>query len=180
MSGAYAPHIRSSLPFRDARWYHTTDMDKNAVRRDALKFLQKHKVAVLATVSENGEPQAATVTCVVDDDFNLYFITRKGTRKFTNIVRDPKVALVIGTEENMPATVQMHGKAEILTDPLHYMIMFMDRQTNIEEAVWWPLLKRGDKDFAYIKVVPTWLRWLNMDVTGYPETAQEDYHEIIS
>jgi nitroimidazol reductase NimA-like FMN-containing flavoprotein (pyridoxamine 5'-phosphate oxidase superfamily) len=72
--------------------------DKGLLRNDVLKFLQKNKVAVVATASKDGIPEAATITYLFDDDFNFYFITRKQSQKLINLRKNPNVALVIGTD----------------------------------------------------------------------------------
>jgi len=43
------------------------------------------KLCVLATVSRDGSPESAVVGYAVKDDLTLIFITKKGTRKYTNL-----------------------------------------------------------------------------------------------
>ena len=51
-------------------------MEKEDLKKEALKFLNEQVTAALATVSVTGEPQVATIYYHVDNDFNFYFITR--------------------------------------------------------------------------------------------------------
>ncbi len=154
------------------------DIDKETLRADVLKFIQKTKTAVLSTVSPEHQPEAATVTYVCDDDFNFYFITKKDSRKLQNILKNPNVAIVVGTSEN-PATAQMQGVAEIITDPDHFIVTYFSQSVNVAETKWWPLFKVRGSDFAFVKVKITWLRWLNLDLTEYPETYKDDFQQII-
>jgi len=87
-----------------------------------LAELRNHHFAVLSTVDEDGTPHAAGVTCgtaYAGRDLVLYVMTRRHLRKARDIVRRPQVALVVPVERRFlrflpPATIQLHGRAEIL------------------------------------------------------------------
>ncbi len=91
-------------------------MPKTAVS-ELITFLQSQLVAVVSSVSAKGQPQAATVFFWLDerqgDKFSLFFITRRDSRKFDNLMRDPRVAMVIGTAMR-PTTVQVDGRATLM------------------------------------------------------------------
>jgi general stress protein 26 len=84
--------------------------------------LRNHHFAVLSTVDEDGTPHAAGVTygtAYAGRDLVLYVMTRRHLRKARNISSDPRVALVVPIEHRVlrflpPATIQLHGRAEIL------------------------------------------------------------------
>src|SRR3989344_1188220 len=80
-------------------------------RENALKFLKENHTMVLATVSHDGMPHAATVYYMVDENFDLYFSTGEETKKFLNIKDNSNVALVVGTGPDIK-TIQGGGKAE--------------------------------------------------------------------
>ena len=71
--------------------------ERTRVKKEALDFLKSHKTAVIATVSSGGEPRAATVYYTVDDDFCLYFMTGRETRKFKNLQQTGRISFVVGT-----------------------------------------------------------------------------------
>ena len=79
---------------------------------DALvHFVRDRGLAVLATVSAEGQPQAAVVGVAISDDADLVLDTTRTSRKFANIKRQPRVALTIGIDWDDEQTVQLEGLA---------------------------------------------------------------------
>jgi len=63
-------------------------------------------LAVLATQS-NGQPYGNLVAFVATEDLrSLLFATARGTRKFTNITTDPRVAMVMDSRTNQRVDFQ--------------------------------------------------------------------------
>ena len=81
-------------------------------RQDLLAFLKRHKLAVQASVSASGMPQAAVVGIVVSDAFEVFFDTLDSSRKCQNLRRDPEVALVVGWDLDEGRTLQLEGTAD--------------------------------------------------------------------
>ena len=81
-------------------------------------FLKAHKLAVMATVSGDCVPQAAAVGFVVNQDLELVISSFYNSRKYENIKKNPRVALVIGWEKGK--TVQYEGVA-VEVDPRSFM-----------------------------------------------------------
>jgi pyridoxine/pyridoxamine 5'-phosphate oxidase len=73
-----------------------------------LAFMREHPLAVQASVSRDGNPQAAVVGIAVSDAFEVFFDTTDQTRKLANLRGNPAIAFVIGPvgEER---TVQYEG-----------------------------------------------------------------------
>lgn len=82
------------------------------LKKEVLDFLQKHYLFTLATVGEKYQPHAAVLYYFIDNDFNFYFITRKGSEKFRNLTNNSKVAFVV-FEEELRQSVQAQGIGEI-------------------------------------------------------------------
>ena len=61
-----------------------------------LDFMRLHRLAVQASVSAAGVPQAAMVGFAVTDQFEIVFDTLQTTRKAQNLRQNPHLALVIG------------------------------------------------------------------------------------
>ena len=81
------------------------------MRRDELlRFLRKHKLGVLSTVSAAGEPEAAVVGVAFTDELEILFDTLETTRKAVNLRRSPKIAFVVGWDEEI--TAQLEGVAD--------------------------------------------------------------------
>jgi uncharacterized protein YhbP (UPF0306 family) len=87
-----------------------------------LAELRKHHFAVLSTVDADGMPHAAGVTygtSSTEHELALYIMTRRHLRKARDIAERHQVALVVPVEHRFlrflpPATIQLHGRAEIL------------------------------------------------------------------
>ncbi len=65
-------------------------------RTELLQFLRSQSLAVQASISPTGTPQAAVIGIVVTDDFNIFFDSVDASRKVQNLRRNPKIAFVIG------------------------------------------------------------------------------------
>ena len=58
------------------------------------------KLAVVSTQSD-GQPYASLVAFVAGDDLrHIYFVTARTTRKFANLTREPRVAVLINSSTN--------------------------------------------------------------------------------
>ena len=124
-------------------------------RAELLHFMRGHWLAVQASVSPSGAPQAAVVGFVVTDDLEVFFDTLDTTRKVRNLRRNPKIGFVIGgmTPGDEP-TVQYEGIADEPSGAeLHrlkeiYFVVFPDGR----ERQSWPGL-------IYMRARPTWIRY---------------------
>jgi hypothetical protein len=65
---------------------------------------------VLATTAPDGSPEAAVVGSAVTDALELVFDTLDSTRKAVNLRNDPRIAFVIGWDDEQ--TVQLEGLAD--------------------------------------------------------------------
>jgi len=79
-------------------------------RAELLAFLRRYRIAVEASVGPDGHPQAAVVGIAVSDELELIFDTLVSTRKYANLRRDPRIALVVGWDDE--ATAQVDGVAQ--------------------------------------------------------------------
>ncbi len=76
-------------------------------RAELVQFLRRYKLAVEASVAPGGAPQAAVVGFGVSDGCELVFDTLTTTRKYRNLVADPRIALVVGWDHEI--TAQLEG-----------------------------------------------------------------------
>src|SRR5690606_26152717 len=79
-------------------------------RSELLAFMRKHRLCIQATVSSDGMPQAAVVGYAVTDDLEIVFDTASTTRKVKNLRNNPRMAIVIGWDEER--TLQLEGIAD--------------------------------------------------------------------
>ena len=99
-------------------------MDPSQEIRDRLKDLcTSQKLAVVSTQS-GGQPYASLVAFVASDDLrHIFFVTARTTRKFANLARDPRVAVLINSSTNEESdfheavSITVTGIAEELKNP---------------------------------------------------------------
>lgn len=76
------------------------------------KFLEKPNLAVLATISPSGRPQATPVWFLLDGD-EILMNTSQGRVKLRNVQADPRVAVTIYDKDNPYLYVQVRGRITI-------------------------------------------------------------------
>ena len=116
--------------------------------------MRQHKLAVEASISAAGGPQAAVVGIVVGEQLEVFFDTLTTSRKCANLRRDPRLALVLGWDLDQACTVQFEGLADEPQGPAldslkqRYFAAFPD---GVERAGW--------PDITYVRVRPTFIRF---------------------
>jgi len=90
-----------------------------ALKQEIVAILEEANDLTIATVREDGYPQATTVS-YVNDGLTIYFGCAAQCQKAKNIARNPKVSLTV----NLPYAswkgirgLSIGGKAELVTDP---------------------------------------------------------------
>jgi hypothetical protein len=117
-----------------------------------LQFIRRHRYAVQASATADGAPQAAVVGIAVSDALEVVFDTLGTSRKAENLRHEPRIALVVGWDEEQ--TLQLEGVAdEPSGDELQrlkrvYLAAFPDGT----EREQWP-------DITYVRVRVTWARY---------------------
>lgn len=77
--------------------------DPGALRESLSRLFRAQSLAVLST-SDEGQPYCSLVAFASTDDVGgLVFVTNRSTRKFANLVRDPRVSLLIDNRSNEEA-----------------------------------------------------------------------------
>jgi len=117
---------------------------------ELVALLRRFRLGVVSTVNASGQPQAATVGVAVGDELEIVFDTLSTTRKFQNLVREPRVAIVMGEGE---LTIQLEGRADVPTgDELARIqaIYFATWPDGRDRAAW--------AHITWVRVRPTWLR----------------------
>jgi pyridoxine/pyridoxamine 5'-phosphate oxidase len=124
-------------------------------------FVRAQPWAVEATVSAAGGPQAAVIGVAISDALELVFDTLADSRKFANLERDARVAIVVGWDA--ARTVQLEGRAdrpdgvELARLKATYFARFADGP---QREAW--------AGITYWRVRPTWIRY--SDFTVVPPT----------
>jgi pyridoxine/pyridoxamine 5'-phosphate oxidase len=128
-------------------------------RAELLPFLQKHRLGVQSTVSPSGYPQAAVVGIAVTPELEIVFDTLDTTRKCRNLRADPKIAFVIGWDQEI--TVQFEGIADEPTGAERDRILeaYFAVYPECREHLAW-------KGITHFRVRPTWIRYSDFNQPG--------------
>ena len=94
-------------------------------RQHVVDFLKNNAVGVLATATSAGVPHAATVYITYDQELNIYFATRRETRKSRDLLANGHAALAI-YDALSQTTLQAEGVAIEVTDPNKMQWVFND------------------------------------------------------
>jgi PPOX class probable F420-dependent enzyme len=121
-------------------------------RADLVRLLREHRLAVVATLGEDGAPQTAVVGCAVSDTLEIVFDTQETTRKAHNLRRDPRVSLVIGWDREV--TAQIDGVADFPAGAELERIRacYFQAYPDGRDRLAWP-------GITHVRVRPRWIRW---------------------
>jgi general stress protein 26 len=128
-------------------------------RDELLAFLRRHRLGVLATVTPAGEPESAVVGVAFTDRLEVVFDTLGNTRKVQNLRKNPKIAFVVGWDEEI--TVQFEGfadeptGAELIRLKDDYFAAYPDGR----ERQSWP-------GITYFRMRPHWARYSDFNSQG--------------
>jgi pyridoxine/pyridoxamine 5'-phosphate oxidase len=128
-------------------------------REELLAFLRRHRLGVLATVTPEGEPESAVVGVAFTDRLEVVFDTLANTRKVQNLRKNPRIAFVVGWDEEI--TVQLEGiadepiGAELIRLKEEYFAVYPDGRARQS----WP-------GITYIRVRPHWARCSDFNPQG--------------
>lgn len=109
----------------------------------------------ISSVDSAGQPQAALVGFGETDKFQLIFGTSNGSRKYSNLIKNPNVAVVIGWDG--PRTVQYEGTARELTgaETAKYADGYYAKNPSARKY-------KDLADQSYFLVDPKWLRYTDL------------------
>jgi PPOX class probable F420-dependent enzyme len=82
-----------------------------------LEFVRPRHRAILLTVRADGLPQGSPLTCGVDDSGRLVVSTYPERAKTRNARRDPRVSVIVLSDEWNGPWVQIDGTAEVIDSP---------------------------------------------------------------
>ena len=128
-------------------------------REELLRFLQKHRLGVVASTSPDGDPQSALVGIAVTDQLEILFDTLGSTRKCRNLRRHPRASVVVGWDEEI--TVQYEGIADEPTG------LELDRLKEIYFAVYPEcMVHQSWEGITYFRIRPVWIRYSDFNPDG--------------
>ena len=122
-------------------------------KQQIIEFLKARNFCIIATVGPDAQPEAAFVGYASNDIIEIVIGTSKASRKYQNIVENPKTALVIA---DTTGEIQYEGRAVTL-DTKAYLSL-------IENGQFKPLpgfdKYRNDPNQVWLRITPTWIRFI--------------------
>ena len=84
---------------------------------ELLDFVRPRHRAILLTRRADGSPQGSPLTCGVDDSGRIVVSTYPERAKTRNAKRDPRVSLIVLSDDWNGPWVQVDGTAEVIDTP---------------------------------------------------------------
>jgi uncharacterized pyridoxamine 5'-phosphate oxidase family protein len=122
-------------------------------------FLHAHRKAVFAILDKNGLPTTSLMLYAVDDNFNVYFGTRRAFTKYQEMLQNPVVSLSVIEESVDPLkVVDMRGiVTEISENDRNDVFTFFKSKNPSRYYV------EAAEDFVMFKLTPNFMRWLDAE-----------------
>ena len=131
--------------------------DIRKLRADALEFLETHRKMSLATLDKEGHPSVSMVLYAVDEQFNIFFGTRKVFGKYHALIADAHTSLTIVEGKVDPLkVVEIHGMAEAI--PSERMSELLAWFTKKNPS---PFYIKDEEDLVMFKIVPSNIKWID-------------------
>ncbi len=123
-------------------------MDKSSIHA----FLLRHRYGVISSLGPDKIPQSALVGIATTSALEIIFDTAKSSRKYPNLIANPKCSFVIGWDHEQ--TLQYQGLAhEPAGEELkHYQKIYFAAWPDGPTRLSWP-------GITHFVVRPTWLRY---------------------
>ncbi|MET7506660.1 PPOX class F420-dependent oxidoreductase [Streptomyces albidoflavus] len=137
-------------------------------RAELLDFVRPRHRALLLTARADGTPQASPLTCGVDGEGRIVVSTYPERAKTRNAQRNPKVSVVVLSDEWNGPWVQIDGTAEVIDAPdsveplVEYFRVISGEHPDWDEYRA-AMLKQGK---SLIRITPE--RWGPVATGGFP------------
>jgi general stress protein 26 len=138
------------------------------LKQKILAKIDKPTLSALATLTEDGKPWVRYVTPRADKDLNLWLATFIGSRKVSQVRKNPEVHVTTGViePEKAESYLQIQGRAEILTD------------AESRNTVWGDFLQPifsgpDDPNLCVCKITPYLIEYHTLNPPGSPPEVLE-------
>ncbi|GHA64377.1 PPOX class F420-dependent oxidoreductase [Streptomyces tendae] len=141
---------------------------------ELLDFVRPRHRAILLTRRSDGSPQGSPLTCGVDDAGRIVVSTYPERAKTRNARRDPRVSVIVLSDEWNGPWVQIDGTAEVLDAPdsVEPLVEYF-RNISGEHPDWdeyrQAMVKQGK---SIIRVTPE--KWGPVATGGFPARLSAD------
>ncbi len=115
----------------------------------------------LATTGEDGQPHAAAVYFVADDNLRLYFFSDPSSQHSQDIGRDPRAAVAVYPECHDWKDIrglQMRGEVRLVLSPSEWQAAW---ERYVAKFPFVSELAQVVSQNALYVFIPSWLRWVD-------------------
>jgi len=125
-------------------------------KAELFQFMSSESLGVAGWIAADGWPQGALVGIAVTPDLEIVFDTVKSSRKYANLIANPKASFVIGTTREV--TVQFEGTAQELSgeELARYQKIYFAKLPDGPARLSWP-------GIVYFVVRPRWIRYSDFE-----------------
>ena len=144
-------------------------------QRRIYDFLHDNPAGVLTSVDTNGYPHGAVIYFYINDKFVISFLTKKGTKKYDNLLRNNKVMLVV-YEPVSQSVAQVIGRAYEIKDNYDVSLMaqhVFEASMKMSEGGVPPITKLQVGPYVAFEIEPSQIR---MAVYERPDSG--DYGKV--
>jgi general stress protein 26 len=131
--------------------------------QEVYEFMNKERLAVLSTVTDSGQPQAAFMGMAVTPQLEVIFDTVKSSRKYPNLKKNPRVAWVVGCTTEVSVQYERLAEESVVEELAKYKQIYFAAFPHFPDG---PARERWP-GITYFVVRPTWVRFC-----GYKPESQ--------
>jgi general stress protein 26 len=156
--------------------HHTKDHKFSVREQRIYDFFNSNKVGVLSTVGKDGQPGGSVIYYTIGRDFTASFLTKASTRKFANIVHDPRVMLTV-FDAKYQTVGTIIGKATKVTDSqlINQVAKSVIRTSlSTSEGGIMPLAKLEQTPYVVLSISPDQVR-----LASYASPGSDGHSEIL-
>ena len=148
----------------------TTPVDRD----ELLEFVRPRHRLVLLTTRHDGRPQASPVTGGVDEQGRIVVSTYPERAKTHNARRDPRVSVVVLSDEFDGPWVQVDGECEVIDSPESVEPLVDYYRAVAGEHPDWDEYRRAmlTQGKSLLRVTPT--HWSPVATGGFPARLADD------
>jgi len=152
----------------------TAATNRTVERAELEKFLRPRHRGLVITRRSDGSPQVSPVSCGLDREGRIVVATYPERAKVANARRDPRVGIVVLSDEWNGPWVQVDGDAEVLdaADALDEFVEYF-RSISGEHPDWVEYRQAMlDQGKVLLRITPT--RWGPIATGGFPARLVDD------
>lgn len=129
-------------------------------------FLSQFILGTISTVTPDSKPESAYVGYRHSASLELLIGTSNVSRKFQNLQQNSHVAIVVASTD---AEVQYEGTAEVISQEVYDELIATGQFADLPGIEKY----RNDPTQVYLKITPTWLRFIQHGETDRVEEMTE-------